>query len=115
MKYITVHFTKISAFQNEVYSKPLTYKNGLCLASGTNKTEISSMNITSNTNSPPNQVCHCPQWAVGGADEESSSAWTSCGAVGGVADAAAAANTSKGSVRAGGRGADPAGGGVVEG
>ena len=28
--YITVHFTKVSAFQNEVYSKPLTYKNGLC-------------------------------------------------------------------------------------
>ena len=28
--YITVHFTKISSFQNEVYSKPLTYKNGLC-------------------------------------------------------------------------------------
>ena len=27
--YITVHFTKVSAFQNEVYNKPLTYKNGL--------------------------------------------------------------------------------------
>ena len=30
MIYITVQFTKISAFQNEVYNKPLIYKNGLC-------------------------------------------------------------------------------------
>ena len=30
MIYIMVHFTKISAFQNEVNNKPLIYKNGLC-------------------------------------------------------------------------------------
>ena len=78
--YIIVHFTKISAFQNEAYSKPLTYKNGICLACGTNKTKVNSMNITSNTNSLDNGTRKLvegvlpPQWV---AEEESSSAWTS--------------------------------------
>ena len=48
------------------------------------------------------------------AGEESSSAWTGLGAAGGVADAAAAAKTFKGSTGVGSGGADPAGGGVVE-
>ena len=67
------------------------------------------MNITSNTNSPGNGTRKLveevvPPQSVAG--EESSSAWTGRGAIGGVADAAAAANTSKGSAGADGGGAD---------
>ena len=75
------------------------------------------MNITSNTNSPDNETRKLVEGVVPPqlvADEESSSAWKGVGAAGGVADAVAAASTFRGSVGAGGGGADPAGGGVAE-
>ena len=75
------------------------------------------MNITSNTSCPDNGTRKLVEGVVppqSVAGEESSSAWTGRGAAGGVDDAAAVANTSKGFAGADGGGADLAGGGITE-